>query len=147
MWHPDKVDAWPDDVKGIRFGAIAAAIVCAKTETRQEGVAQAQEHHDMLWIALRRLVVRAWEFQRMAQNFDETDTTDDFLTQARDLATEALQHTCPHLEWKGTDTTPLQDPQKQWTCTRCDVSRHDPVRQEPGEGTDDPGQYGHDRDY
>ena len=73
-----------------------------------------------LWVALRRLRVKAWEFQRGAQNFDETDTTDHHLTVAISLADEVLQRTCPHLEWKGVDVVPINNPTKQWRCTRCD---------------------------
>ena len=76
-----------------------------------------------LWIALRRLRVKAWEFQREAQNFDKTDTTDHHLTVAIQLADEVLHRTCPHLEWKGVDLVAIDNPTKQWRCTRCDALR------------------------
>ena len=45
--------------------------------------------HELL-IALKRLVVHATEFQKWAQNFDESDTTDHNLTVSLQLAQEAI---------------------------------------------------------
>ena len=41
-------------------------------------------------VALKRLILHASEFQKWAQNFDETDTTDRYLTVSLQLAQEAL---------------------------------------------------------
>lgn len=87
--------------------------------------------HDDLMIALRRLLEKATAFQRMAQNFDETDTTDRELTVSLQLGWEALQQACPHLEWKGVDLVHHTDPTKQWRCTYCNLQQQRPLEPAP----------------
>ena len=79
--------------------------------------------YDEVFICLRRLLEKATDFQRGAQNFDETDTTDHHLTVAIQLGWEALRAACPHVEWKGADLKPVKDPEKSWRCTYCGQTR------------------------